>query len=107
MSRNHHLAIIFRHLLKYKGYTATNIMGLAVGMACCVLILLYVQDELSYDHHHEKKDGIRIFRFVDFRRFCIPLIQGDGKTALADPNTVVISESMGTSISGKEIRSAK
>ena len=53
-----HLTTMMRHVLKYKGTTAINVMGLAVGMACCVLIMLYVEDELSYDHHHQKKDQI-------------------------------------------------
>src|SRR5690606_38360964 len=42
--------------------SAINIIGLAVGMACCILILLYVFDELSYDRFHEKSD--RIYRVV-------------------------------------------
>ena len=54
---------MMRHMLKYKGTTAINVMGLAVGMACCVLIMLYVEDELSYDHHHQKKD--RIYRLAE------------------------------------------
>ncbi len=59
MLRNY-LKIAFRNLVKYKGYSSINILGLAIGMACCILILLYVQDELSYDQHHIRAD--RIFR---------------------------------------------
>ena len=33
-------------------------MGLAIGMACCILILLWVQDELSFDKFHENYDDI-------------------------------------------------
>ncbi|MCP4634203.1 MAG: ABC transporter permease, partial [candidate division Zixibacteria bacterium] len=40
------------------GYFFINIMGLAVGMACCILILLWVQDELSYDTFHENSESI-------------------------------------------------
>jgi putative ABC transport system permease protein len=55
-----YLKIAFRNLVKYKGYSFINVLGLAIGMACCILILLYVQDELSFDKHHENSD--RIFR---------------------------------------------
>ena len=47
---------------KHKGYSFINIAGLAVGMACCLLIVLYIQDELSYDAFHVNAD--RIFRVV-------------------------------------------
>jgi|GEM_PF-1631295 putative ABC transport system permease protein len=46
------LTIALRNLIRQKGYTLINIMGLA-GMASCILILQYVQDELSYDQYHE------------------------------------------------------
>ncbi|HMB94397.1 MAG TPA: ABC transporter permease [Rhodothermales bacterium] len=52
--------ITMRNLRKQFGYTAINILGLAVGIACCLLIFMYVQHELSYDRHHEKAE--RIFR---------------------------------------------
>ncbi len=53
-----YLKIAVRTMLKSKGYTALNIMGLAAGMACCALILLYVQYELSYDRHNEHAESI-------------------------------------------------
>ena len=53
-----HLKIALRHLLKHKGYAFVNIAGLAVGMACSMLILLWVLDEWSYDRFHEKADRI-------------------------------------------------
>ena len=150
-----YLATALRHLLKYKGYSAINVLGLAVGITSCILIMLYVQDELSYDQHHEKKE--RIYRLVKsdtadgktnesaftppswapvlameypeiehftrlkppnsrwlvrygdkrsyekhfvvadssvFDIFTIPLVQGNAKTALAEPHAVVVSESM-------------
>lgn len=58
----HHLKISFRNLWKYKVYSAINLAGLAIGMACCILILLWVQDELSYDKFHKNAD--RIFRII-------------------------------------------
>ena len=48
---------------KFKGYTFINIAGLAIGIACCILILLWVRDELSFDGFHEKAD--RLYRVVE------------------------------------------
>ncbi len=59
MFRNY-LKIAIRNLKRHKGYSLINISGLAIGMACCILILLYVTDELSYDNFHEKAE--RIYR---------------------------------------------
>ncbi|MBD2757034.1 ABC transporter permease [Spirosoma validum] len=150
-----YLKIAWRTLQKQQGFTFINIFGLAVGLACCILIMLYVLDELSYDRYNEKAD--RIYRvhseikfggndmhfavspdpvgptlkkdypqveqfvrlhqrgtwlvkrageptnlrenditFADstlFDVFTLPLLAGDPKRALAEPNTVVISES--------------
>ena len=46
-----YLTIAFRHMSRQKAYTFINIFGLAFGFAACILILLYVQNELSYDKH--------------------------------------------------------
>jgi putative ABC transport system permease protein len=51
-----------RNLFKHKGYSLINISGLAIGMATCLLILLYVNHELSYDNYNEDAD--RIYRIV-------------------------------------------
>ena len=53
----------FRNLRKYRGYSFINITGLAVGIACCILILMWVRDEMSYDDFHVKAD--RLFRAVE------------------------------------------
>ena len=55
-----YLNIALRTLLKHKGYAFINVAGLAIGLACCLLIGLYVFDELSYDRFPEKAD--RIYR---------------------------------------------
>ncbi len=55
-----YLKITLRSLRRRKGYAALNIAGLAVGMACCVLIGLYVRHELSYDRFHANAD--RLYR---------------------------------------------
>ena len=59
MLRNY-FKITIRNLKRYKGYSLINIIGLGIGMACCILILLWVQDELSYDQYHTNAD--RIYR---------------------------------------------
>ena len=58
-----YLKVAIRNLMRNKTFSAINILGLAIGIACCILILLYVQDELSYDRHHKNAD--RIFRLAD------------------------------------------
>ncbi|MGD9345820.1 MAG: ABC transporter permease [Candidatus Aminicenantes bacterium] len=50
--------ITWRNIKNNKTYSFINIMGLAVGMACCILILLWVQDELSYDKFHKNYSDI-------------------------------------------------
>jgi putative ABC transport system permease protein len=54
------ISIAFRILLRHRVYSLINIVGLAVGLTSAILILLYVQDELSYDRGHENYE--RIFR---------------------------------------------
>ena len=53
-----YLKIAFRKINRQKGYSLINIVGLAVGMAACILILIWVQDELSYDRFHKNADQI-------------------------------------------------
>ncbi len=146
--------VAFRNLWRNKGYSAINIFGLAVGLATCLLITLYVTDELSYDRHFRNaghiyrinsdirfggsdlhmtqtsdmmgpllkkdypqveeytriytNDGAKLVKkgneFITearavhadstfFTVFTLPAIAGDTKTALNEPNTVVITES--------------
>jgi putative ABC transport system permease protein len=56
--------IALRKFRKQKGYSFINIVGLAIGLAACLLILLWVKDELSYDRYHENAD--RIYRVAQF-----------------------------------------
>ncbi|MCJ7680150.1 MAG: ABC transporter permease, partial [Candidatus Aminicenantes bacterium] len=67
-----HIKITLRNIRNNKLYSFINIMGLAVGMACCILILLWVRDELSFDKFHEN--------YADIYR-TIPEIQGTKFTA--------------------------
>ena len=147
-----YLQILKRTLWKNKVFTSINIGGLAIGIATCVIIMLFVQDELSYDRFNEKAgqivrvvfrgsiqgekmkeasvmppvaqtfkndypevlDATRLrnfgyprvsfgekllrdnaFAFADsnfFSVFTLPFIEGNPKTALMEPNTLVMSE---------------
>ncbi len=53
-----YLTATIRTLLKNRGLTAINILGLAIGMASVILIVLYIQYELSYDRHHAHANRI-------------------------------------------------
>lgn len=66
MFRNY-FKMMFRSLRKYKVYSFINVVGLAMGMACCILILLWVYHEMSYDRFHEKKD--RIYRVLQYIKY--------------------------------------
>ena len=57
-----YLKIALRNFQRHKGYSFINIAGFAIGMACCLLILLYVRHELSYDRYY--KDVERVCRIV-------------------------------------------
>ncbi len=57
-----YLKTAFRNLLRFKVYSAINIIGLAVGMAACMLISLYVQNDMSFDKFNKNYD--RIYRVV-------------------------------------------
>ena len=45
--------VALRNIIKHKGYSLINIAGLAIGLACCLFIWIWVQDELSYDKFHD------------------------------------------------------
>ncbi len=53
-----YIKITYRNLLKHKGFSVINILGLAVGLTVCTLILLYVNHEISYDNFHKNADQI-------------------------------------------------
>mgnify|MGYP000667707632 CR=1 FL=1 len=83
-----YLKTAVRNLFKHKGYTLINILGLAIGMASCLLILLFVRHELSYDGYHQNSD--RIYRIAmaarwggrDFDITVVPAVTA--KTMVAD-----------------------
>jgi len=69
--------IAFRNLTRNKLYSSINIFGLAAGLAVCLLIMLYILDEKSYDSHH--KDGDSIYRIA------YKTTQGEGWSAQPAP----------------------
>ena len=77
MFRNY-LTTALRNLQRNKLYTVINVLGLAVGVACFILIMLYVQDELSYDQYHSKAD--RIYRLVEKIE-----LEGQGEESSSNP----------------------
>ena len=77
-----YLKVAFRNLLRFKTYSFINIAGLAIGIACCLLILLYIKNELSYDRFNKKAD--QIYRINTDLKF--------GNTELAIP---VVPDLMG------------
>ncbi|MCE7072793.1 ABC transporter permease [Dyadobacter sp. CY327] len=154
--------IAWRNLLRNRAFSAINITGLAIGLASCLLISLYVLDELSFDRFHENGDRIvrvvfkgvmqggemkeahvmpptaaalkadypevleatRLRRggapmvlrnqqiytddelaFVDsnfLQVFTFPLVEGNVKSALIQPNTIVISTKLAEKYFGKQ-----
>jgi len=62
-----YLKTAFRNIRNYKGYSLINIMGLTVGLTVCILILLWIQDELSYDRFNRNADRIyRVVKYSDY-----------------------------------------
>jgi putative ABC transport system permease protein len=56
------LKVSWRNIIRYKSFSFINILGLAIGIACSILIMLFVFYEKSYDHYHKKAD--RIYRLA-------------------------------------------
>lgn len=62
-----YLKIAIRNISKHKGYSFINVFGLAVGICCCLLIFLYVKDELTYDRFQSNiDDTYRITSEIDW-----------------------------------------
>jgi len=69
------LKIALRNIIKYKGYSFINILGLTLGITCCILIMFWVYNEWSYNRFHEKKN--EIFRVYD------EVVYSNGQTRLS------------------------
>ena len=53
-----YLKIAWRNLIKYRFISAINLLGLTIGLTCCLLILTYILHELSYDHYNDKTSQV-------------------------------------------------
>jgi putative ABC transport system permease protein len=161
MMLQHYFKTATRMLLKHKVYSLINISGLSIGLACSILILLFVKNELSFDHFHVDKDNIYRVNIIEeqsgemtssaittgavgpsmieefpevkamvrlsnpdegfftwqnkhfftslvshadssfFGIFSFKLLSGNPETALAEPNTVVLSRKLAGQIFGE------
>lgn len=156
---SNYLKVALRNIVRHKGYSVINVAGLAIGIACALLILLWIQDELSYDRFHQNADRLHlvaqtqkletgqqtiptqqsplgpllkenipeISEYARFREylytltydertfqeevyfadpsfltmFSFPLNQGDPATALDDPHSILLTETMARKYFGK------
>ena len=57
---NNYLKVAFRSIRRHKGYSLINILGLAIGLACSLMILAWIRDEISFDRFHKNKDTLYI-----------------------------------------------
>ena len=55
---NSYIKIAWRNIKRHKAYSMINIIGMALGMACCILIFLWIQDEMSWDRFHGNGQNI-------------------------------------------------
>jgi len=159
-----YIRIFLRHIKLQKTHAFINIVGLAVGMAACILIMLFVRNELSHDNMHAASDrtyrvltidkalgtnnqrvgitmpaigpalpgafpevedatrltfgGRTLLRHEDeqavyaeqmrsgeadfFEFFDFPLLTGDPQTALAEPNSIVLTETLASNLFGSD-----
>ena len=157
-----YIKIAWRNLIRQKAFSIINISGLSIGVATCLIIMLYIFHELSYDRYNEKADrivrvvyrgfmgggemkeanvmapvaktlkkdfpevleatriqtsgspmvsfGAKTFKETDlafadanfFEVFTVPLLAGNAKTALLEPNTIVISKEVAKRYFGEE-----
>jgi len=55
-----YIILAWRNMLRSKAYSLINISGLSMGVTCCLLLALYIQDEMAYDKHHKRLDDLYI-----------------------------------------------
>ncbi len=55
---SNYVKVSYRNLFRHKVFSFINVVGLSIGLACCMLIVLYTKDEVSFDRFHEKKEQI-------------------------------------------------
>src|SRR5277367_6638180 len=84
MIRNY-IKIAWRNLKKDKQFTLLNVFGLSAGIACTLLIYLWVHDEVSYDKFFDKGD--QIYQVMEHRK-------GNGGQNLTDESSGLVSETI-------------
>ncbi len=57
-----YLKIAWRNVLSSKLFSSINVFGLSVGMTCCMLLLLYILSEMSFDKHQEHVNDLYLLR---------------------------------------------
>lgn len=60
-----YIVIALRNLLRHRGYSLLNLAGLAAGLSCCILIILFIREDLSYDTFHERSNRIARVLTID------------------------------------------
>ena len=114
MIRNY-LKIAIRNLLKNRGFSAINLLGLSLGMTCTILISLWIYDEVSYDAFHQnKKDIYKIFAnrtfnnqtFTD-QNMVLPLASALEKNSALVKNAVVTTNQQDRVLVYKETKIKK
>jgi ABC-type antimicrobial peptide transport system permease subunit len=80
MMFKNYFKIAVRNFSRQKGYTFINTGGLAIGIACCILIMLWVQDELSYDRFHENAENLYVATFSNGSKVTPTALSGYLKT---------------------------
>jgi putative ABC transport system permease protein len=87
-----YLKIALRNMLRHRGLSLLNISGLAIGMACCFLVFLWVQDELSFDRFHQNARQIhRVLRNSQGTDIYNPYNPGPVGPALKSDYTEIIN----------------
>ncbi len=81
----YNLKFAWRNLLKDRQFTLLNLIGLSTGLACTLLIYMWVSDELSFDKFHEKDS--QIYQLMESRRF-------PGKVDISDESSGVLAETI-------------
>src|SRR5689334_20608234 len=77
------LKIAWRNLIKDKQFTFLNVLGLSAGLACALLIFLWVSDELGYDKFFANDDCL--YQLMEHRK-------GDGSTPVSDESSGIVSD---------------
>lgn len=78
-----YIKIALRNLTRHKGYSFINIVGLALGMACCILILVWIKDEMATDRFHNKIESLYLVQNI--QDFGTEKISGSGSVPAFGP----------------------